>query len=293
MKLTLRLITTLRRLVSGESVAYSAVAKSLYDPLVREGVLTVEYHGTNRALRAPNAEALMLALPDLNEALRDLDAAERIVNADSSRAAQAAVSGNSKTRTERSCPGFLVNSYEPICCTLRGREFIIAPAEGSAVYVADWASFVPPADVMIVGVENMANFLEIRRQRKLIDSFLDSNERGVLFAARYAFSSDLAKWLGTLPNRYLHFGDFDLAGIDIFLNQFKPSVGARGSFLIPRDIDARISRGSRERYDAQYARYASLTTSDPSLQHLIATIHRCRRTYDQEGYILPGRKFNG
>ena len=94
------------------------------------------------------------------------------------------------------------------------------------------------------------------------------------------------QWLGRIPNRYLHFGDFDLAGIAIFLSQFLPYVGNRGSYLIPADIESRISHGSRVRYDDQYMKYAALDTDIPELKRLISLIHKHRRCYDQEGYIV-------
>lgn len=285
MKLTLRLIDNLRKLMQGESIPYSSFQKTLSAPLVREGFLVVEYHGSRKCLRTHNASALAGALPRYNEALCDLDAAALMLSGDDSRAAQASLSGNSKIRNERSCPGFLVNAYSRMECLLNEKPITIDSVEGSAIYMADWKSFIPPADVLIVGVENMENFLKIRCQKTLFSSCLRKGETQILFVARYAFSSDLAQWLGRIPNRYMHFGDFDLAGINIYLTQFKPSVGKRGTFLIPPDIEKRLRHGSRKRYDEQYSKYRQLTTTDKDLNSLISLIHRYRRAYDQEGYI--------
>lgn len=286
MKLSLRLIHNLQRLTRGESVPFSVLPASLVKSLVEEGILAVEYHKTRRNLTAPKPSALPAALSRYNEALSNLDAAEALLSGDNSRGAQASVSGNSKTTAQRSTPGFLVNSYAPIDCMLGGNPFVVDPPQGSAVYIADWQSFAPTASTLIIGIENTENFLKIRQQRSLFDECLRPGESGILFISRYAFSSDLMKWLALISNRYVHFGDFDLAGIDIFQKQFKPYVGERGSFLLPGDIEDRLSRGSRKRYDDQYQKYASLTSSDPSLSRLIDLIHRFRRAYDQEGYIL-------
>lgn len=220
MKLSLRLIENLQRLLKGESIPYSALPKSLVDSLEGEGLLYVAHHGTRRVLSAPNLQALAGALPQYNEALSDLEAAAGLLTEDNSRAAQAALSGNSKTSGRRSMPGFLVNSYSRLVCELCGNPFVIEPSEGSAVYVADWQSFVPPASTLIIGIENTENFLRIRKQKKLFDDCLLKDESEILFVSRYAFSSDLMNWLAAIPNRYVHFGDFDLAGIAIFLNQF-------------------------------------------------------------------------
>lgn len=80
-------------------------------------------------------------------------------------------------------------------------------------------------------------------------------------------------------------GILDLAGIHIFLTEYHAHLGDRASFMIPPDIDERLQHGSRERYVAQYAKFGHLSTDIPLLQQLIEQIHRCRRCYDQEGYV--------
>lgn len=287
MKLTPRLIENLKKVLSGERISYSSLPGSLVAPLVNEGLLTVVHHGSHRQLFSANPEALAGTLPRYHEALSDLDTASTIFSGEGcKRSAQAFASGNSKIKAERSCPGFLVNSYTPVECTLQGEIFTVTPVPGSATYISDWRTFVPSSSVLIVGIENMENFLEIRSQKHLFESFLLPGETSILFVARYAFSSDLSEWLSRLPNRYLHFGDFDLAGIHIFLSQFKPHVGDRGSYLIPPDIESRISRGSRQRYDEQYIKYENMAVPDENLLRLVSIIRRYRRCYDQEGYIL-------
>ena len=284
-RITPRLIENLRVIIEGKSIAYSSLPKSLTSSLIHEGLISIEVHGSKKSLRTNNPEALKSALPTYNEALSDLDSAEFLIGTHT-RGNQAALSGNSKLRSERSCPGFLINAYDKIDCQLNGKPFSLEPPEGSTIYIADWQNSIVPKDVLVVGVENMENFLNIRKQRKLVESFLTAEEKSILFVARYAFSSDLMHWLGRISNRYLHFGDFDLAGISIFLSQFKPYVGDRGAFIIPVDIESRISHGSKERYDIQYTKYSTLTSTDPQLRFLISLIHRYRRCYDQEGYIV-------
>ena len=286
MKLTLQLIKNLQRLLRGESIPYSSFPKSLVEPFVEEGLISIAHQGTRRCVIARNADALAGALPQYNEALKDLDAAAKLLTEDNSRAAQAALSGNSKTNSKRTMPGFLVNSYIRIDCMLCGQSFAIEPVKGSAVYIADWQSFVPPVSTLIIGIENTENFLRIHEQKKFFKACLQCEESDILFVSRYAFSSDLMNWLAGIPNRYIHFGDFDLAGIAIFLNQFKPHVGERGGFLIPPDIESRLKNGSRKRYDEHYQKYSNLTTTDEKLNHLISLIHKYRRSYDQEEYII-------
>ena len=149
--------------------------------------------------------------------------------------------------------------------------------------MSDWQEFRIPEDVVVVGIENMENFRLIRRQRTLFEQSIGSER--LLFVSRYPQSTDLASWLQHIPNRYVHFGDFDLAGIHIFLTEFHIHLSERSSFLVPEDIEARLSHGSRERYDSQYRHFRHLHCDNPSLQRLIDLINKYHRCYDQEGYI--------
>ena len=79
-----------------------------------------------------------------------------------------------------------------------------------------------------------------------------------------------------------------LAGIHIFLAEFQAFLGDRASLLIPPDIEQRLSKGSTERYNAQYRKFKHLTSSIPSVQCLIDLINLYHRAYDQEGYIVQG-----
>lgn len=285
MKITTALIDKLIRLAGGESLPASQLRGEWVDELLREGILVSTSHGSRRTLRAPQSQPFCRALAALDERLTDLNQMqEMLLSEETSRAEQAAATGNSKLLTIRSCPGFPVNSYELIVCSLYGEEFVVNPQEGSFLFVADWQEFRIPEDVVVVGIENMENFRFIRRQHTLFEQSIGSER--LLFVSRYPQSTDLASWLQLIPNRYVHFGDFDLAGIHIFLTEFHVHLGARSSFLIPEDLEVRLSRGSRERYDNQYQRFRQLECDIHSLQHLIDLINKLHRCYDQEGYIV-------
>ena len=268
----------LQRLMSGDSVAASSLRNDLAEELLDEGLLTVKTHGSRRAYAAIDTVALGKFVESHYGGLRIVDK-ERLT-----RAEIASETGNSKLVVVRSCPGFPVNTYEPISCMLNGREFMVHPQEGSFLFVADWQSFFVPEDVVVVGIENMENFRMIRQQQNLFEQCIGTVR--LLFVSRYPQSTDLRSWLQIIPNRYVHFGDFDLAGIHIFLTEFHAYLGARSSFLIPQDIEERLAKGSLERYNDQYARYNRISSDITEVQSLIDLINKYHRCYDQEGYIL-------
>ena len=281
MKISKTLINTLQQLIDGESIAYSTLRKDFAETLLAEGLLTVQTHGSRRTFRAIDTIALKNFIQIHYEELRTLG--DNDLKSYATRSEQAAETGNSKLVMVRSCPGFPVNSYEPITCSLSGNEFVINPPESSFVFIDNWQQFAIPERVIVVGIENMENFRMIRHQRKLFESVL--GDVPLLFVSRYPQSKDLHNWLMGIPNKYVHFGDFDLAGIHIFLTEFYKYLGNRSEFLVPSDIEQRLAKGSPVRYNKQHGKYCALRTDIQYLQLLIDLINKYHRGYDQEGYI--------
>ncbi len=289
MRLSKNLIDKLKHLYAGGSIAASALKGHWVDELLSERILFTETHGSRRSYRVRDKEAFMLALSLYNEALRDLGQARSLLDSDGSpeRSLQAAMTGNSKIMRKGSCPGFPVNSYSPVVSILNGQPFTINPPEGSFIFISDWECFSIPRDVVVVGIENMENFRYIRRQRNLFSCCIPVPENQLLFVSRYPQSDSLRDWLVSIPNRYIHFGDFDLEGIAIYQNSFAKFLPGRCEFLIPSDIGHRLATGSRLRYDQQYSTTRSVRSEDPRLQTLIDMINLIRRCVDQEAYIKP------
>lgn len=276
---------SIQALISGATVAGSKLSKGLLTELMNEGLLQITTHGSRKSYRARDIEALKRYLIDKDENYRLLEVEEC-----GSRSSMAEDTGNSKLVMVRSCPGFPVNSYEPIDCSLGDKRFVVNPQEGSFGFVTDWEIFTIPDDVTVIGIENMENFRMIRKQRHLFEEYLHRHRlpQKALFVSRYPQSSDLRKWLTSISNKYLHFGDFDLAGIHIFLSEFLKYLGEeRTYYLIPDDISSRLKHGSTKRYDEQLLRFKEIHTAIAELQQLIDLINRERKGYDQEGYINP------
>ena len=114
--------TSIQALLAGEQVAGSRLSSQLIDELMAEGLLSVVTRGSRKSYRARSIEALKQHLINIDERYRLLE-----VNASDSRASLATETGNSKLATVRSCPGFPINSYEPIECRLNGEPFVVNP----------------------------------------------------------------------------------------------------------------------------------------------------------------------
>lgn len=201
------------------------------------------------------------------------------------RAQMVGAMGDSKYHHIRTFRGLLVNSYNPIEASLNGQAWMINPMEGSMTFINAPESFEIPEDILVIGMENAENFMQIRKQKNLFDS-LYPNKR-IMFVSRYPQNalSDLREWLLRIPNPYVHFGDFDLAGISIYLSEFYAYLGDRASFLMPGDIEERLKEGNARLYDQQYEKFKDMTVADVRVQPLVDIIHRYCRGYEQEGYI--------
>lgn len=203
-----------------------------------------------------------------------------------SRAKMVEAVGDSKYHHIRSFRGFLVNNYTPIEATLNGHPFLIHPLKGGMTFISTPESFEIPKDTLVVGMENAENFMQIRKQKSLFDSLY--SDQKILFVSRYPQNalSDLREWLLRISNHYVHFGDFDLAGVHIYLSEFYAYLGERSSFLMPEDIEERLKDGNARLYDQQYAKFKNLkVAADTRVQPLLDMIHRYCKGYEQEGYI--------
>ena len=96
----------------------------------------------------------------------------------------------------------------------------------------------------------------------------------------------MIKWLQSIPNNYVHFGDFDFAGIGIYLHEFKKHLNEKCSFFIPENIEQLIDKfGNKERYDVQKINFDIGKIDDHNLLKLIDTIHKYKKGLDQEVLI--------
>lgn len=269
------------KMMQGETLPASSLQGEEVNRMLDEGILTSITHKSRKSYRINHLAACRLFLASnygITEELEQWIAVKS--NVEATRAEQVKIGGDSKLRATRTFKGFPITCYEPIQALLRGEPFTIGPAEGTSILLRDFDTFRIPKDVIVVGMENGENFQFVREQRYLFP------EWKVLFVSRYPQSKDLLRWLEMISNRYVHFGDFDLAGVHIYLSEFYALLKERATFFIPDDVEERISCGSRKRYDEQYTKYKDMAITDQRLLSLVQLIHKYRRGYDQEGYIL-------
>lgn len=278
---TLALARKILDMLHGISVPSSSFTSGMAKVMLEEGLITVITRGSQKSYRINNPNACRSFLKQNYTSSLELEdwIDMKIREADLSRSELVNAGAHSKLFTRRGFRGFLVNCYESVEARLNGNTFTLAPIQGTSLFIEDYEELRIPEDVVIVGIENGENFQKIRQQKYLFDTMK------VLFVSRYPQSSDLVDWLKRIPNRYIHFGDFDLAGIHIYEDEFYAYLGEKASFFIPVDIEERLKDGSSELYDKQYLKYKDRVIKDKRVHTLAGLIHYYRRVYEQEGYI--------
>jgi hypothetical protein len=283
MKLTLTIARVLIRLVDGEVIPASAGKNELINDLVRENI--VFRKGKHRkTLQLLNERNLHLYLENQLQIKSLSNYISALEDENSSRSDFVKITGDSKDSKERAFQGFLVNCYQPISAELNGSPFTVNPSLGSFIFIADYTAFNIPGHITVIGIENSKNFSDIRKQKHLFENITP------LFISRYPQnqSNDFIKWMKSIPNNYLHFGDFDLAGIGIYLNEYKRHLKEKATFYIPDNIEEPLKKhGNRTRFDIQKVNFNIERIEEPALLQLIQLIQFEKKGLDQEYYIIP------
>ena len=280
-KIPLHIAEKILLLQQGAIISASSAKHAVIDEFVDENIIQ-RTGRVQKSLSVLNNDRLKVYLQN-KFGINDLDKyIETLKRSDFKRTDLTEVSSNSKLKKVRTFKGFLVNSYSPIQAVINGNSFLINPEIGTFTFVSDFDSFEIPSDITVVGIENPENFRYIEKQKYLFENIKP------LFVCRYPQNQhkDLIKWLQTIPNPYLHFGDFDFAGIGIYLNEFKKHLGNRASFFIPSNTEELLARyGNRALYDNQKSNFSIEEIEEIKLNQLITMIHEYKRGLEQEVFI--------
>ena len=284
------LVQVFAALRQGETVPFSRFPADWVEEMLYEGGVSSIVRGSRKSLKVVSRAAFDVYLRSKGLQPDKLDETVAVLSGADTRASQVQLLGDSKAVALRSCPGFPVNVIAPLSVRLGERKILLCPCPGSFLYISDFLQFRIPSNTIVVGVENMENFrlpeLQMAVWEQIQEQFGGDGLPPLLLVSRYPQSRDLVTWLQEIPNQYVHFGDFDLAGIHIYLTEFYRYMGAeRSAFFVPGDIEERLSSGSLERYNTQFSRFCKMEVPDNRLIPLVSLIHRYQKGYDQEGYI--------
>ncbi len=162
------------------------------------------------------------------------------------RAEGALYASNTKDRNFRVFDGFFLNTYINITGKLNDKKISLNSTQGLWNYIVDYKNFTIDNDITIIGIENTETFKLIHKYKHLFTQYKP------LFLLRYNNNSYI-DWLQSIPNNYLHFGDFDLPALIIYISDFKKKIGyERCDFFVPNNLEEYFKRfNNYEDYDKQ------------------------------------------
>jgi len=277
MDLTIGRAKKLLRLISGELIPASQLQDVTIKRMIDEGVIEIKTKGgRKKQVFATNPETLNHYLKNqfgINDLVRYVEGLEK---GDLTRSASVQISSNSKLKPIRTFCGFPVNCFCPIDATLNNQPVVIKPCEGIFTFIYDFERFIPSSDTTIIGIENPENFRYVQQQAYLFEAYKP------LFVSRYPQSKDLIKWLESIPNNYIHFGDFDFEGINIYHNEYKKYLKERATYFIPNNIEELLqSNGNRALYDKQ-SNWGEEKITEEGIITLLSLMHKYKKCLEQE-----------
>ncbi|WP_276500692.1 DUF7281 domain-containing protein [Terrimonas pollutisoli] len=280
MKLPVSIAEKLILMQTGEKIPFSKLKHVIFDSMIENGILKKQIQGRSKTLVYLTDRNKLIAYLQNHFGIDNLENyIAGLQRTDLSRSEAVDISSNSKVKSIRTFKGFLVNSYHPVECILNSKQIIIQPQEGVFTFIYDFENFLPCYDITIVGIENPENFRHIQKHSKLFDKIQP------LFVSRYPQSKDLVRWLQKIPNGYLHFGDFDFAGLNIYVNEFKKYLHEKASFFVPPDIEKILAaKGNRENYNKQTIQFDRNTVKEESVLFLLDLIEKYKKGLEQEIY---------
>jgi hypothetical protein len=280
-KLSINIAKKIQLLIQGESIPYGQLKGKVIDQMIDDGILLVKLQGRSRKTIFTTKPEAVTNFLSSHLGINDLKTYINNEESGLTRAENIIASSNSKSSTRRTFKGFLVNCFSPVQANINGHKFVIEPKEGTYTYIHDFEGFNVPSETIIVGIENPENFRFIGKQAHLFES------ESILFVSRYPQSKDLVTWLQAIPNKYLHFGDFDLEGIRIFRDEYFKHLKNKATFFIPQNIEELILKyGNKELYDIQYKSNASATLDlNRDIEKLISLFHKYKKCLEQEVLI--------
>ncbi len=213
----------------------SKQSKDLLDIFLTENILQKSKKRNSFIVYSNNIEQLTNFLRE-RYGIINLEKYQQLLNnPNSTKSESAQISSNSKTKETKVYSGFFLRTYANIEGKLNGEKLNLKTLKGSSLFISDFRNLIIPNNVTIVGIENPETFYLIENYKHYFEKY------NPLFLLRFNNKSFI-EWLQLIPNKYLHFGDFDLSGIAIYILEYRNKIDSkRCNYFIPKNIDSLIN----------------------------------------------------
>jgi len=279
MKLSLSLAKKLSKLREEKSINSSEFRNSdKLRELIEFGIVYLQVKGQKTKIILSSQEKLDGYLQKLY-GIQSLEAyITQALNPNRTRSALSQVSNDTKVFKTEVQAGLYLTSYEPIDICVNEETMSLYTPDTTSLFLHKNAKLKLADDVLIVGVENFENLTSISKQKSL---FMDSRKKIFIYRNKY-----LREFLSKSFNDYLHYGDFDLAGVNIYINEIIPRLPhERHRYFIPENISELLDKGSSKDYFTHLNRYPKLRSKIRYIQEFIDLLHEKKRSLHQEFLI--------
>jgi len=263
----------------------SKQSKDLLDIFLSENILQKSKKRNSFIVYSNNIEQLGNFLRERYGIINLEKYHQLLINPNSTKSESAQIASNSKVKETKVYTGFFIRTYSNIEGELNGNKLNLKTVKGSSLFISDFRDLIIPKNVIIVGIENPETFYLIDNYKHLFEDF------NPLFLLRFN-NKAFIEWLQLIPNKYLHFGDFDLSAIAIYILEYRNKIDSkRCNYFTPKNIEDLIYNSKN------YSDYVK-QLNDPKVKgldfenytevkYLATIIKKYRKTIEQEVLMKP------
>jgi len=180
---------------------------------------------------------------------------------------------NDKAKKVNTLSGLYISSQDNIKIFINSNEVVLNTPKGTSTFLPISANLDVDNDILIVGIENAECLHYISK----VNHLFPKREKLYMYRNKY-----MLEWLQEHNNEYLHFGDFDLAGIQIYKNQIVPKLSNKSSFFIPENIEELLNKGASDLFLEHHKFKKNLLGFSKETDYLIELIYNYKKTVRQE-----------
>jgi len=188
---------------------------------------------------------------------------------------------NTKRVESKSFNGLMVSVLKKLEVEIGDKKQYLYPMNGCGTFIHYTLKFNIDNETIVVGVENPQVVWYIQKYKHLFEE-----EKKYIFLSISEYKTTYQyEWLESFYGEYIHFGDFDLAGVNIYLKTIVPRLkNAKAvSFLIPKNIYKLMKEKKYKKDYSRQMRYFNIhSDKDENLQTLINFIKNNKITLEQE-----------
>lgn len=283
MKLNKKAFEKIKRLLEGEVIRGKNLSKKEpYNFLKLNGSIVVEKVTAQREKAyLLSFENLFLALQNQGYNITNIEGINEQLESFSKTSPRDEIQKlqtSTKAKHSPSLKGLFISALDDVSLKLNDDDVVIKANSGMAYFFFHTEKIEISKELVIVGVENYQVLWFAKKYEKFFEG------KKFLFISVNAY---MLEWIEGVENEYIHFGDFDLAGLNIYANRVIPHLKKckKHSFFVPSNIKELIEKyGDPALYDKQL-RYKETPLGSRELEALRDVMIYHKKVVEQEGII--------